>query len=403
MPNEPQSRSATDVSSETTGDDEFESRLQRLRTAMERSGLDALIAYSNAALQANVRYLSGYWALLAGAQGLIDGGEHTFGSCICLVPLDGEPVLLIDQQWDLDRARGVSRIGDVRYTPIPGHDLGTSIRQSRFRRVGIDNWDVFPAREYLAMSVAAAGATFEPSRILRDVRRVKGDSEIALIRKAAALADTAMRSALDAVKPGANEYELVLRCEDVMRAGGDIQLGAGTIGGCGSNSSTGSSMPMRDTGRTLLSGEWMFLDICPRVRGYCGDMARVRVAGDVADLDPSSRRIAAAAALMNEEVRKAVRPGTSGRQLNRLADDVAREEGVLDFKVDLLGHGIGLDVVDTPSFYFDETPLSAGEVITIEPCLLIPGMAGVRIEDMVLVTNDGAETLTTVDRGLLTV
>ena len=368
---------------------------------MERSGLDAVIAYSNASIQANVRYLSDYWALLAGVQGLADGGQHMFGSCICLVPLDGEPVMRIDQRWDIDRAGDVSRIPDVRYTPVLSQDLGPLIRRARFKRVGIDNWDVFPAKEYLSLSAAAPGVSFEPTRIVTELRRVKSKSEIALIRRAAALAGRAMKAALDAVHPGANEYELVLRCEEVMREGGDIQLGAGTIGGCGSNSSTGSAMPMRDTGRTISRGEWMLLDVCPRVGGYCGDMARVRLAGDLGNLDQRLQRIARAAILINEEVRKAVRPGISGRELSRVANDVAREEGVLEYKIDLLGHGIGLDVIDTPSFYFDESQLSVGEVITVEPCLLIPGVAGLRIEDMVAVTEDGGETLTSLDRGLL--
>jgi Xaa-Pro aminopeptidase len=395
-------RLGTDTApSEARSDEEFARRLQSLRAAMERSGLDALIAYSTASVQANVRYLSDYSPLLSGLQGLADGTEHMFGSCTCLVPLDAEPVLRIDQPWDVERAREESRIADVTYSPIAADDLGPLIRRARFRRVGIDNWHLFPAKEYIALSASAPEASFEPSRILTELRRVKSEPEIALIRRAAALADEAVHTALDAVHPGANEYEIVLRCEEVMRSRGDIQLGAGTIGGCGSNSSTGSRMPMRDAGRTISRGEWMLLDVCPRFDGYCGDISRVRLAGDLDDLDRGSQRIAEAAILINEEVRKGVRPGVSGRELNELANRVAREEGVLENKMDLLGHGIGLDVVDAPSFYFDDTPLSIGEVITVEPCLLVPGIAGLRIEDMVLVTENGGETLTSLDRGVV--
>ena len=375
--------------------------MQRLRAAMERSGLDALIAYSTASVQANVRYLTDYSPLLTGLQGLADGTEHMFGSCACLLPLDGEPVMRLDQPWDIERARAVSRIDDVRYAPAAADDLGPLIRQAGFSRVGIDNWHLFPAKEYLALAASAPEVSFEPTRILTELRRVKSEAEISLIRKAAALADEAVHVALDAVHPGAIEYEIVLRCEEAMRSGGDIHLGAGTIGGCGSNSSTGSAMPMRNVGRTISRGEWMLLDVCPRVDGYCGDIARARLAGDLDDLDGGLQRIARAAILINEEVRKAVRPGVSGRQLNELANRVAREEGVLENKIDLLGHGIGLDVVDAPSFYFDDSPLSIGEVITVEPCLLVPGVAGLRIEDMVLVTENGGETLTSLERSLV--
>ncbi len=386
---------------EAKADADFANRLQRLRAAMERAGLDALIGYSTAWVQANVRYLTDYSALLTGLQGLADGTEHMFGSCTCLVPLDGEPVLRIDQPWDLERARQVCKIPDVRYASTAADDLGPLIKRAGCRRVGIDNWHLFPAKEYLALVASAPDASFEPSRILTELRRVKSEAEIALIRQAAALADKAVFAALDSVRPGVNEYEIVLRCEEAMRATGDIQLGAGTIGGCGTNSSTGSSMPVRDTGRKISAGEWMLLDVCPRVGGYCGDIARARLAGDLGDLDRDMRRVARAAILINEEVRKAIRPGISGRQLNDVADSVARDEGVLENKIDLLGHGIGLDVVDAPSFYFDDSPLSIGEVVTVEPCLLIPGVAGLRIEDMVLVTEEGGETLTSLDRDVV--
>jgi Xaa-Pro aminopeptidase len=378
---------------------EFDVRRDRLYEAMDGAGLDALIAYSTAPVQANVRYLTNYSILLNGLQGLEDGSSHMFGSTACLLAPGMDPVLLIDQPWDVARAGEVSSLPNVAYAPLFAEHLGPIIERARVRRVGIDNWYLFPAREYLALRDAAPQTAFVPTDVLSQLRRVKSPGEIELIRRAAKLADLAVETALSSVRPGTNEYEVVLLCEQVMREGGDIQLGAGSIGGCGTQSSTGSHMPGRDEGRTIAAGEWMMLDVCPRVHGYCGDISRVRVAGAEEDLDPRLRRLLRAAILINEEVRKAVRPGVSGRMLNSVADEVARGEGILQNKVELLGHGIGMDVVDAPCFYFDESPLSPGEVITIEPCLLQQGVGGVRIEDMVLVTEQGGETLTALDRG----
>jgi Xaa-Pro aminopeptidase len=100
------------------------------------------------------------------------------------------------------------------------------------------------------------------------------------------------------------------------------------------------------------------------------------------------------ALLMSEEVRKAIKPGVSGRELSSLAEQIADGEGFLENKIGLLGHGLGLDIHDIPDYYQDNSVLSPGEVITVEPCLLLEGVGGVRIEDMVLVTEDGSETLT---------
>ena len=108
--------------------------------------------------------------------------------------------------------------------------------------------------------------------------------------------------------------------------------------------------------------------------------------GDAAD-EPRGRKTVAS----RRHARRAQR-GRTRRSPSRRA--------VADYKIELVGHGVGLDIHDVPDYYYDDRPLRANEVITIEPCLLKPGVGGTRIEDVVVVKKDGCEVLTDTPRGL---
>jgi Xaa-Pro aminopeptidase len=373
---------------------ELERRHERVKSALAEGGFDALIGYSTAKVAANVRYLTDYFVRFAGMQNMREGGYHMFGSCAVLFPADGEPMVRTDQPWDIARAKEISVFPDTGYAGLFAQEFGPVIRDRGYRRVAIDNWYIFPAREFLALKEIAPDAEFVPSHLMSEVRRIKSEAELDVMRRSAALAVQAVETSLDAVKVGADEYDVVLLCEQTMRQGGDIELAGGSISGCGANTSSGSWVPSRTQSRGIEAGEWVMMDVCPRVDGYAGDISRHRVAGDVSDLDPRLKKMYDVTLLMSEEVRKAIKPGVTGRELNSLAEQIADGEGLLENKIGLLGHGIGMDIHDIPDYYYDDSVLSPGEVITVEPCLLLEGVGGVRIEDMVLVTEDGSEVLT---------
>ena len=373
---------------------ELAGRHERVRSALREGEFDALIAYSTSKVAANVRYLTNYYVRFAGMQNMREGGYHMFGSCAVLFPTDGEPMVRTDQPWDIARAQEISMFPDTEYAGLFAQDLGPVIRDRGYRRVAIDNWYIFPAREFIALCEMAPDVEFVPSHLMSEVRRIKSAEELEIMRRSAALAVLAVETSLDAVKVGANEYDVVLLCEETMRRGGDIELAGGSISGCGPNTSTGTFVPSRTQGRPIEAGEWVMMDVCPRVDGYAGDISRHRVAGDLSDLDPRLKKMYDVALLMSDEVRKAIKPGVSGRELNSLAEHIADAEGLLENKIGLLGHGLGLDIHDVPDYYYDDSVLSPGEIITVEPCFLLKGVGGARIEDMVLVTEDGSETLT---------
>lgn len=373
---------------------ELARRHERVRSALVEGEFDALIAYSTVKVAANVRYLTDYFVRFAGMQNIREGGYHMFGSCAVLLPTEGDPMVRTDQPWDVARAKEISVFPDTSYASLFTQDFAPVLRERGYRRVAIDNWYIFPAREYMALKEMAPDVEFVPSHLMSEVRRIKSEAELEVMRRSAALAVQAVETSLDAVKVGANEYDVVLICEQTMRQGGDIELGGGSISGCGVNTSSGSWVPSRTQSKRIEAGEWVMMDVCPRVDGYAGDISRHRVAGDVNDLDPRLKKMYDVTLLMSEEVRKAVKPGVTGRELNSLAEQIANEEGLLENKIGLLGHGIGMDIHDIPDYYYDDSVLSPGEVITVEPCLLLEGVGGVRIEDMVLVTEDGSETLT---------
>jgi Xaa-Pro aminopeptidase len=379
-------------------DQEYRDRTAAVRRAADEEGFDAILAYSTAKVVANVRYLTSYYTRFTGHQHTSDAGYYMFGACAALVPVDGEPLMRTDALWDVVRASEMSKYADTAGSTRLGADLGAEIARRGLRRVGIDNWYLFPAHDYLALKAAAPDCEFVPTLAISRVRAVKSPAELERIRRAEQIADAAAIAGMEAVAPGVTEYEAGLAAEETLRRLGDFETAGGAIISAGVNSASGSSLPTRE--KVIERGEWVLFDVLPRFDGYAGDIARMRLAGDPDDLSDELRHLHAATVLMNEEVIKTVRAGVTCAELNAVALDVARQEGVDQYKIDLVGHGVGLDIHDIPDYFFDDTPLRVGEVITIEPCLLKPGVAGTRIEDVVAVEADGCEVLTKAPKGL---
>jgi Xaa-Pro aminopeptidase len=378
---------------------EFEQRRDRLRVAMDAEGFDGVLAYSTAKIQANVRWLSDYYVRFSGWQH-VEAAEYVmFGSCACLVPLAAEPLVRSDLPWDSGRISLTSIYPNVGCTTILGAELGKEIRSLGLKRVAIDNWLLFPAEYYFGLTKEAPDTEFVPSRIISEARRVKSPLEIGFHRKAEEIADAAVQAGMAAVEPGADEYEIALIVEDTMRRLGDFETGGSSQAGAGV--STASGLPEPTRGKKVQRGEWYFFDPLPRYNGYCGDIARMRLAGDLDDLDPRLKHLYDVTLLMNREAIKAIKAGVTPKSLNDIADEIARQEGVFEYKFRLLGHAVGIDIHDIPDYWGDESLLQAGEVITIEPCLAVPGVAATRIEDMLVVTEDGSECLSTTPRGLV--
>jgi Xaa-Pro aminopeptidase len=373
---------------------DFEERHRKVRERMEAEGLDALIGYSNAKVRGVVRYLTDYYVRFVGAQSQRDGSYQMFGSCAVLFPLDGDPVVVTDQPWDEERAKELSIFENTHYAENFGTEFGRLIAERGYRSLGIDNWFVYPAIHYLPLQELAPEVSIKPTMLVEDVYKIKTPKEIELIRKAEIAAMRAVDAGFEAVRVGATEFEFALAAEYALRANGELELAGGSIISGGPNTGTGSSLPEHDGSYVMKSGDWALFDICPGYAGYAGDISRMVVAGDLDDLDPKLREMYETTRRMNEEVIKAIKPGVTPKQLNDLAEDVARDGGFLENKIGLLGHSVGLDIHDPPDYYYDGEPLVENMCITVEPCLLMPGVAGTRVEDVVRVTADGCEVFT---------
>jgi Xaa-Pro aminopeptidase len=372
---------------------EFHARHDRVRERMRADGLDAVIAYSNAKAKGCVRYLSNYFVRFTGAQTKRDGSYFQFGSCAVLFPVDGEPRLLTDQPWDIERAKELSIFSDTAYAENFGTDFGDRIAQAGYKRVGIDNWFLFPAMHYLGLTERAAGVEYVPTPLIEQTYKIKSPREIELVRKAEDVAVKAIEEAKAAVGVGVREFDFALACDYALRKYGDLEVAGSAIVSGGPNTATGSGLPTQEDSYTMKAGDWALFDVCPGYEGYAGDISRMVVAGSISDLDPKLKRMYDVTRELNERVIDAIRPGVTPWALNKMAIEIADGTEFGQYKIDLLGHSLGPDIHDPPDYYYDDSPLEENMTITVEPCLLWPGVAGTRVEDVVLVTADGCEVL----------
>jgi Xaa-Pro aminopeptidase len=225
--------------------------------------------------------------------------------------------------------------------------------------------------------------------LVEAMRAVKEPAELDAIRRAAAVANEAFARFAEEPFVGRTEAELAWRLELLLHEHGGEDVSFPVIVASGP---TGGSPHAVPGARRVEAGETIVVDFGCRVGGYCSDCTRTLVSGEL----PDDLRHAYDAVKRAQEVGLAsVRAGADSADCDAAARDVIEAEGLGGAFGHGLGHGLGLEVHEQPWLNAEwPSVLAAGNVVTVEPGVYLPGRGGVRIEDLVIVTDDGAEVLT---------
>lgn len=229
-----------------------------------------------------------------------------------------------------------------------------------------------------------------------ELRRIKTAEEIEYLAKAEAIGDVAFSKILDFLKPGITELEVAAELEYQMKKAGAEDLGFNTIIASGLNSSMPHAIPGR---KKLEMGDFITMDFGCKYEGYCSDMTRTVVLGKASEKQKEIYQVVLEAQLAGLA---ALKPGVTGRSVDQAARDIIVKAGYGDCFGHSLGHSVGLFIHEKPGLApADETILEAGMIETVEPGIYVPGFGGVRIEDMVLVTEDGYRNLASSPKELI--
>ena len=268
------------------------------------------------------------------------------------------------------------------------------LKESGARRLGFESQDMTVATynnvlEALGKEESLSHVSLvATSGIAEEQRAVKDGNELAALQKAIAASDGAMEAVCPAIREGMTEREVAWRMEVAMRDLGADGLSFDTIVAAGPN---GAMAHHRPSDRPIGSGEPIVIDMGARVDGYCSDLTRTMVVGDH---DDTFRRVYDIVLTAQLTAINTVRVGMTGEECDSLARAVITEAGHGDNFGHGLGHGVGLAVHEDPRVGPKSSdPLRPNSVFTVEPGIYLSGWGGVRIEDIVVLGEEGATAM----------
>ena len=353
-------------------------RAERLIAALDGAGVDLMLVTN----LINVRYLTGY----TGSNGLALIGR-------------GTRVFLTDfrytEQVEQEVSSEFERItaNQALTTEVIDHLPEGALRVGyESETVTVDEHDrireQFPERVEL---VAVKG-------LVEKMRAVKDEQEIELIAASQKIADEAFEALLAGGLEGRTERELALALEHDMRLRGAESPSFDSIVAGGAHGALPHASP-RDV--RVASGQLVVIDWGARYRGYCSDCTRTVAVGDPGPEALEAYELVLGAQQVGLDE---VRAGGDGKAIDKAVRDIIYGAGHEGHYGHGLGHGVGLDIHEAPTLSFRaEDTLQAGNVVTVEPGVYLPGKFGIRIEDLVVVTDDGIRILTSIPKGLRTV
>jgi len=305
-----------------------------------------------------------------------------------LIPLEGKPTLLVTP-LSLEAATSQARDCQVKATPVGETMTNRLLEELKGRALKREGYDTLQIQTYLTLSKDLEGVELlHKAEIVTNQRRVKDDEEISLIRRACEFADMGMEAAVEAVRPGAKEYEVAAQAEYAMRTRGSMGAAFETLVASGPRSAFPHGI---STEREIREGELVTIDLGAVWKGYCSDLTRTVVAGKASRKDLRVMRKVKEA---HDKALEEIRPGVEAVKVDAVARTVLGAS-LADYFIHGLGHGVGLDIHEAPTLSrTSKDILEAGNVVTDEPGVYISGYGGVRTEDTVLVTKEGCEKLT---------
>jgi Xaa-Pro aminopeptidase len=361
-------------------DGELAGRVAAVRSAMAAAEIDLLLAYGahRDYQPADLRYLARWYCV----------EEET--SCL-VIPADGPTVLVTDASWDLQRAEAEAYADEFQCAPNLGAGLAGIVGEHARAglRVGIAGLAIFPAPAYMAIAAAAPQAELvDASELTSHLRMVKSPAELELMRAASRISDRAMQAGLAEIRAGNTEVQAAAAAEAVIRAAG-AEPSFVTEMGSGPRTAYGTFLPGANV---FKDGELAVLDCGARLHGYHGDMCRTVVVGGP---DERQQKMLEAVERAVTEAVAAARPGVTVGHIRDVAAASIADAGYADSWFDaFMPHGNGAGQHEPPNAKeHPDLELRSGMVLCIEPGITVAGEGAVIIEQMIAVTDDGAEVL----------
>lgn len=350
-------------------------RLQKLREDIYRKRLDGFVVTDSI----NRRYISGF----TGSSGL-------------LLVTELGAYLITDFRYFEQAKSETYEFEVIRHGPSIFETLVEVMVDKGLKNVGFESENM-SFKDYDDLSRLSKNIELVSTNgVIERIRMIKDDIEIEKIRNAAKLSDKAFLRILEIMRPGMKERDIAIELEYLFRKFGGERASFDTIVASGERGAlphgTASAKPLHD-------GDLVTIDFGAIFEGYSSDCTRTVAIGNVSRKAQEIYNIVLRAQLAGLE---AVKPGMSCKALDSLVRSIIVEEGYGEFFGHGLGHGVGMRVHESPVLSQKGTDtLRPGMVVTVEPGIYLLGWGGVRIEDLVVIHEDGAEILTKTTKDLL--
>lgn len=356
---------------------DYRGRIATLQARLRRKKIGGLLV----AKPENRRYLCGY-----------RGGDHGIheSSGVLLVPSRGEVILLTDFRFKLQAEREVPWVELLIYPRGLLKLLTSLLPDLGITSLGFEShYTLHSVAEKMSTALGKKEIGLQPlSNLVEPMREVKDEEEIALIRKSVRLNEEVFQEVFANLADYETEIDLALAIETAMRRKGAEGPSFSTIVASGKNGALPHAVPGRDRLERDCS---LTIDMGLVLNGYCSDMTRNVVPGQPDKKYLELHRLVRKAQLAGMQ---AIRAGVMGCAADRAARSIIAAAGYGDYFGHSLGHGVGLEVHEEPRLSSrSRKKLKAGTIVTVEPGIYIPGWGGIRLENMVVVREEGYENL----------